>query len=826
MRRVNLPRPVVMPAGTRIGVFNAQSVGNKAAAVCSRIASERLHLCAVVETWHDSSDSPCLIACLPPGYQYIEKARSRPEAIATNMKTNHGGICLFTLLSISVREVLLPVYSSCEVLAVNIHSAQRHSLVVIIYRPGNKTVTNAFLADMEDILERVSTFTCPIMILGDVNIHLDDASSLYTTSFLSLLEQHCLVQHVTSPTHRDGHILDVVITSSAQRCLVNVEPPNVMSDHSFITVEVDLGHQHNAPVNVIRRRRWGAVDFDQLVEDLRQSRLLTDAPTGVVDCLACYNDTLQSLVDKHAPLSNIKLRAHQNAPWYDHSCSVEKAKTRRLEKLYRRCKSEDSLKAWRSQSRYLRYFLRDRHSNYWAGILSACARDPKALWSKVDALLRAPRTSSNVKHSAEDFAVYFRNKIDAIRLSTENSASATVVSRNCPTLAKLDTVTADEVIKVITTSPAKHCELDPAPTWLIKRLLPLLADVIAKMCNASLSEGIVPVDMKCAAVHPRLKKTTLDPDDLASYRPISNLSFISKTLERLAANRFMVHAERHKLLSNRQSAYRPNHSTETAVVAVHYNIVRGIDNHNVSILVLLDLSAAFDTVDHEILLKVLKTRFGVAEVALHWFQSYITERSQTFQVGSMQSGPYDVSCSVPQGSVLGPQEFIAYTDEFGSSNDLHGIEHFVYADDMQLTANSKISDIPVLINRIQSCVQSSFDWFAARRLQPNPLKTEVIWFGTGANLKKLDDIDLNLQFGADSIKPCKLVKDLGVWLDSELSMKQHISRTVRVCFYQLRRLKQVRRVLGQDVIAGLISSLVFSKLDYCNALSVCRSSER
>ena len=149
------------------------------------------------------------------------------------------------------------------------------------------------------------------------------------------------------------------------------------------------------------------------------------------------------------------------------------------------------------------------------------------------------------------------------------------------------------------------------------------------------------------------------------------------------AKRFIGHAEKYKLLSNRQSAYRSHHSTETAVVAVHNNLVRAIDDHNVSALVLLDLSAAFDTVDHDILLNVIETRFGVGGDALKWFQSYLSGRSQTFQVGVEQSGPYTVTCSVPQGSVLGPQEFIAYTEDLGWCIDQHSVQHYIFADDIQ-----------------------------------------------------------------------------------------------------------------------------------------------
>ena len=142
------------------------------------------------------------------------------------------------------------------------------------------------------------------------------------------------------------------------------------------------------------------------------------------------------------------------------------------------------------------------------------------------------------------------------------------------------------------------------------------------MCNASLTEGVFPDSLKHAVVRPRLKKPTLNPDELSSYRPISNLSFISKTVERVVAARFAVHAELQCLLPCRQSAYRANHWTETAVTAVHDETVRRINSGKVCVLVLCDLSAAFDTVYHDTLLQVLSRRFGVDGSALVWYKSY------------------------------------------------------------------------------------------------------------------------------------------------------------------------------------------------------------
>ena len=246
--------------------------------------------------------------------------------------------------------------------------------------------------------------------------------------------------------------------------------------------------------------------------------------------------------------------------------------------------------------------------------------------------------------------------------------------------------------------------------------------------------------------------------------------------------------------------------------------MRTIDSGKLCALVLLDLSAAFDTVDHPIMLQVLHDRFCVEDAALKWFESYLSDRTQTYMVKDQQSRPRTVDCSVPQGSVLGPQKFNAYTEDLANLIDDHLLDHHMYADDTQLIEYTTASNIPNAIMKLQNCVESIHEWCRSRRLQLNPAKTELIWFGSKASLKKTVHLDLNLYIGADVIKPVGVVRDLGVFLDAELNMDQHVKTVVRSCFFHLRRLKSVRRILGREVTLGLVSAFVTTRLDYCNSV--------
>ena len=275
-----------------------------------------------------------------------------------------------------------------------------------------------------------------------------------------------------------------------------------------------------------------------------------------------------------------------------------------------------------------------------------------------------PESSSTSQLTADECAQFFSNKIERIRASTAAAAPPVIEDRFIPeVLSVFQPVTVDEVATILNLSQPKQCQLDPAPTWLVKRASDILAPIIARMCNASFQQSVLPANSKRAIVRPLLKKSSLDPNDPSSYRPISNLSFVSKIIERVVDARISSHTSKHNLLPVFQSAYRPFHSTETAVICVVNSMLMAMDQGHVGALMLLDLSAAFDTVDHRILDDVMRRRFGVCGSALDSLADFLRDRTQVVRVGGSESAALTLKYGVPQGSVNGPKRFIEYTED-------------------------------------------------------------------------------------------------------------------------------------------------------------------
>ena len=256
-------------------------------------------------------------------------------------------------------------------------------------------------------------------------------------------------------------------------------------------------------------------------------------------------------------------------------------------------------------------------------------------------------------------------------------------------MTSFSTVSQEDVEKMIRKANDKSCSLDPIPTKILKQYLLTLLPVITRMINASLNKAIMPSVFKQAILTPILKKPSLDKESLQNYRPISNLAFISKMIERVVDHQITAHVENNNLSEVMQSAYGQHHSTETVWVRLHNDILTAIDNNMAVLLVCLDPSAAFDTVDHGILLQRLEHHLGITAKCLQWLSSYLKDRTFRVHVNGQMSNNHNLDYGVPQGSVLGPKLFTLYMLPLSDIARRHNVNFHVYADDCQLYVSFK-----------------------------------------------------------------------------------------------------------------------------------------
>uniref|UniRef100_A0A674PN03 Reverse transcriptase domain-containing protein n=1 Tax=Takifugu rubripes TaxID=31033 RepID=A0A674PN03_TAKRU len=263
-----------------------------------------------------------------------------------------------------------------------------------------------------------------------------------------------------------------------------------------------------------------------------------------------------------------------------------------------------------------------------------------------------------------------------------------------------------------------------------------------------------------------------------------------------------------------QSGFRAHHSTETALLKVTNDLLIASDHGLVSMLVLLDLSAAFDTVDHSILLQRLEHVIGIKGTALDWFRSYLSDRYQFAHVHGVPSSYSRVSHGVPQGSVLGPILFTLYMLPLGNIIRQHGINFHCYADDTQLYLSMKPEETEKLV-KLQTCLKDIKSWMSSNFLLLNPGKTEVMVFGPEPLRDRLDHM---ITLDGISLTSSLSVRNLGVTFDQNLSFNSHIKLVSRSAFFHLRNISKIRKLLMQPDAEKLVHAFVTSRLDYCNSL--------
>ena len=761
----------------------------------------------------------------PRGYAFMHISRSIGYG---------GGVGLLYKKNYKTEKQNVAQYSSFEYMETLIRSPSTVLRIGIVYRPPpsaeNGLTVNMFFDEFSDLLERLAVSSGKLVLLGDFNFHVDDLTNPQAARFLDLLDCYNLKQHITGATHKANHTLDLVITRSCEDMIhswSSMDPQ--LSDHKVIHTKLHL-IKPRLPRQERQYRKLRSVDPAAFRNDVIKCALFTSEACNVVDLCDQYDSELLKVVDSHAPLKTCIVSSRPSAPWYTEDISKEKCKRRQLERRWRKSGLDMDKQQYYDQCKRVRDIIKSSKMNYYSAFILENKSDHKVLFNTIDRLLHRKSekhypTCNSTAELCNSFANFFSEKIVAIRQEIDGLPNADssdferidemIIDSE---LTELFTTSVEELSALVGKISTKSCSLDPVPASLLKNCITDLLPVICQVVNLSFESTIMPTSMKQALLSPLLKKQTLNFESFSNFRPISNLKFLSKVIEKVAASRLWDHLRTNDLNEIFQSAYKKYHSCKTALVRVQNDILKAIDNNKCVILLLLDLSDAFDTVDHDILLNRLQSNFGIKGKAQAWFRSYLTDRTHFVKIDGSSSSVHPVSYGVPQGSVLGPLLYLLYTSPLGNLMRKHDISFHLYADDNQIyTTFSFNNDVELSLAtcRVERCLADITNWMSANKLKLNTGKTELLVLHS-----KFRQISLqpNITVKSDTIKSSEKARNIGVTFDRTLTMSPHINEVIEGAFYHLRNIAKIRKYISADTTEVLVHSFVSSRLDFCNSL--------
>ena len=789
------------------------------------------------ETWlKDNSDTSLLQL---EGYSFV---------YATSSCSAHGGVAMYirnsfeykVLNSIGDRNIWDGLFVE---ISFSIDNNRKKVVIGNIYRPPRNIAENytTFNNDMDELLTSMQR-TRDIILVGDFNIDLLKLhQKQYVKEFFDTMTANGLLPKITLPTRltdTNGTLIDncfVKITDNFSETTSGILYHNI-SDHQpyFISLDYLKARQTNRNlITYYSNSQEAKLNFkNEIAQTLNSTifeNLLNNDPNENYNLL---DDMLQQALDKHMPIKVVKANKykHKKNSWITQGI-MRSIKFR--DKLYKKLKStnpnSETYNVYKinlqTYNRILRQNIRLAKKTFYHSCFEKFKRDVKNTWIMIKNILNEKR---NVKKIPKYFHINNVNVSDPTLIANKFNEYFTEIG---PTLAESITPPAGKSFihylknhvapnfkfhavseKMVTDTignlkPKPSCGVDRVSNKLLKLTSGYLAKPLTMIINQSFETGIFPNRLKLARVLPIYKKN--EEFLLENYRPVSVLPSISKVFERIMYNQLYDYFTDQKLFFNSQYGFRSNHSTELAALELLDRIVVKMDQNDIPLNIYLDLSKAFDTLNHEILIYKLK-HYGILGNSLKLLVSYLTNRKQYVEFGESKSDYRNISTGVPQGSILGPLFFIIYlNDLINATNMFYPV---IYADDTALSTtlnsfNGINDNSEEEINKELNIVN---DWFKLNKLSLNPNKTKAMLFSTTNRTVR----PICLKIEDSVIDFVEKFNYLGIVLDNHLSWKAHTDMLSQKLAKTIGIMCKLKNFVPRSTLLIIYNSLISSYLNY------------
>ena len=736
-----------------------------------------------------------------------------------------GGVAIYvkSCLSVSVLNAI-SIPKCFELLVLRIDLGPCASLVVIgVYKPP-KSETHA----IDSIMSTLSSYSnSEMIVLGDFNLDWRKTASSYLKEKSGNLGLTQLITECTRPNPTDyakSSLIDLIFSNRTDRISASGVFDLGISDHCP-TVCVRSTKLVKSRPRIVSRRNFKLFNPQAFLNDINASIspcLFESDDVQVV--LDSFIKTFNCFVDKHAPVKRIRIK-DRVAPWFNRELSALFTERNSSWSRAKRTGNTQDWLAFRQIRNRTTAAVRKAKSDYFLNLVANSQSNPAKFWSAVNL------TKSNNSALPQSITVGDRKISDTQEIchafNKHFIEAGHLFGRQSDGLAPLDPVSdlglprqhvshfsfqpfsPSETLYILQSiDPKCATGVDNLDSFFIKLAAPAICEPLTHIFNLSIASGVVPQVWKSAKVAPIHKGGSREVMD--NYRPISRLPCLAKVLETLVNGQLKYFLLNSSILSTHQSGFRANHSTTTAVTLVTNDITTALDSRKHCAVLFVDLSKAFDTVDHHLLLNSLSS-IGLDRAACEWFQDYLSSRYQCVTSASLQSDFLSLTKGVPQGSVLGPVLFTIYINEILSSlTTVSGCKAHLYADDTIIycvadTAHEAIASLQAAFDILQIALTNL-------KLVLNVSKTKYMLFSRA----KANDHDLFRIATATGvcIEKVSEYKYLGIWLDDKLSFKFHVDNLATKLRQKIGFLYRNSASFPMPCRKRIVQAVFMSVLDY------------
>lgn len=798
----------------RIGHLNIYHLVNKVTDVCVFLNKQPqlVHLFGVSETRLDSRVSDSLIDI--PNYSVLRRDSARK---------GQTGLALYvhrSIASIVKRRADLED-ESVECLWVELKNGKSSPLLICyIYR--NPAETTIWIDNFVSMMDKAKSRDENLILLGDFNINVQRPQKMWgsTTALFGL---HQLVKTPTRETNNSSTLIDHIYTDD-KTTVSNVQVVHsTFSDHYsvFCSISLRLPKLQHKGHTTIEYRSFKHFDESAFFCDLNRAPFQSVFNCNNADD-ACnlFLDIFCSIIDKHAPLRQHRVKHPHLPPWLT-SDIIEAMALRDYFKEHK-MKNEYNL-----QRNVVLNTVRQAKAKYFNKLLSD-KKDTATIWRAMNEVLdksRKKSTNCPSQITPEDFNRHFISLAEKLKAClTQNESLDTDVS-----LAKLKTfcgqklaqnqtfhipaITVHEVGKLIEQmANKKSMGPDKIPVRLLKLALPYIIDSLTFVYNLSIQQNVFPSVLKCAKVVPLPKNKDLtDPNN---FRPISLLPVLSKPLEKHIQKHLLEYIERMNLFHPFQSGFRPKHSCHTALSSLCETWLSAINEAEVTGALFLDFKKAFDLVDHSLLLKKLQC-YLKDDSACAFFESYLSKRTQYVSVNCNTSSTDFVKSGVPQGSILGPILFCIYINDLPLHVSDENVICEFFADDSSVHTSQK--SLESVNHSLQKSIEEISEWCTANTMIMHPIKTKSMVITTRQK-HQLRPLQLELSVGSTQVQQVKEHTILGVTVDQELKWQTHLNKVCKVVSKNLYLLSKLRHYADLEALKLFYYAHIMPHINYASTL--------